>query len=240
MDSRGVLSSRHNTVSSPYLRQRPLRAWLLLFILTHLYSFRFFFQLCFCQKRHQHAHSLAVNPPSCILTYSSLWHYLELLLGGWPEKLQRKSGAWSLGLCTQPLWRMARDYLDFSARLKALAIKSASAQFYPPQVKSGCSLSSRPVLQPLTVAIHSQNAAAKVCACVFARVCLHVWSAVEEEGCSSLCNPPQSLITSRRESSSGGRRTALFISSASLLYIIKHPYFHISLSPPRLGKTRST
>ncbi len=35
-------------------------------------------------------------------------------------------------------------------------------------------------------------------------MCLHVWTEVEEEGSASLCNPSQSLITSRRESSGGG------------------------------------
>lgn len=65
----------------------------------------------------------------------------------------------------------------------------------------------------------------------------------EQEGSASLCNPSRSLITSCRERSSWGREekiSRLVYQQRSSSYIIKHPYFHISLSPRRLCKSRST
>lgn len=39
---------------------------------------------------HQHAHSLAVNPPEMFLLYSHMGSHLpEILPGGWQEKLKK-------------------------------------------------------------------------------------------------------------------------------------------------------
>ena len=160
------------TQSRPYLGQRPPRVWLHLFILKHWVFFS-----CASSTRP------LTDCESSFLYYifpliGSLWYYLDFFTRGvsWetPEKVWSLV-TWSFACSPSGEWQ---EIIWTSVRVWKLLprIKCASAQFYPPPVKSGCYISSCTGLQPLTVAILFQNAAAKVCVCVW---CVCVFACVE-------------------------------------------------------------